>query len=143
MTLGSILAATDPVAVSSLLNEVGAPPRLKIQISGESLLNDGSAYVFFVIFSSLFLAEIGIPGLGEEIDLAQGFAIFFRMALGSAALGLAFGLGLTLILYCLNRRLNVEENVMQVLASIAIAYLTYYCAGKQVISILYLIATPD
>jgi NhaP-type Na+/H+ or K+/H+ antiporter len=131
MTLGSILAATDPVAVSSLLNEVGAPPRLKIHISGESLLNDGSSYVFFVIFSSLFLAQIGIPGLGEEIDTAQGFAIFFRMALGGTALGLAFGLGLTLILFCLNRRLNVEENVMQVIASITFAYLAYYSAGKQ------------
>lgn len=30
MTMGSILAATDPVAVSVLLNEVGAPPRLKM-----------------------------------------------------------------------------------------------------------------
>lgn len=43
MTFGAILSATDPVAVSALLNEVGAPPRLKILISGESLLNDGSA----------------------------------------------------------------------------------------------------
>jgi len=43
MTFGSILAATDPVAVSALLEEVGAPPRLQMHISGESLLNDGSA----------------------------------------------------------------------------------------------------
>jgi hypothetical protein len=43
LTFGAILSATDPVAVSALLNEVGAPPRLKIHISGESLLNDGSA----------------------------------------------------------------------------------------------------
>ena len=43
MTFGAILSATDPVAVSALLNELGAPPRLKIHISGESLLNDGSA----------------------------------------------------------------------------------------------------
>ena len=41
MTFGSILSATDPVAVSALLSEVGAPPRLKMHISGESLLNDG------------------------------------------------------------------------------------------------------
>eukprot|EP00568_Trieres_chinensis_P016341 CAMPEP_0183323592 /NCGR_PEP_ID=MMETSP0160_2-20130417/74813_1 /TAXON_ID=2839 ORGANISM="Odontella Sinensis, Strain Grunow 1884" /NCGR_SAMPLE_ID=MMETSP0160_2 /ASSEMBLY_ACC=CAM_ASM_000250 /LENGTH=57 /DNA_ID=CAMNT_0025491001 /DNA_START=48 /DNA_END=217 /DNA_ORIENTATION=- len=27
MTFGAILSATDPVAVSALLNEVGAPPR--------------------------------------------------------------------------------------------------------------------
>ena len=31
MTFGSILAATDPVAVSALLNELGAPPRLKVR----------------------------------------------------------------------------------------------------------------
>ena len=43
MVFGAILSATDPVAVSALLNKVGAPPRLKIHISGESLLNDGSA----------------------------------------------------------------------------------------------------
>ena len=27
MTFGAILSATDPVAVSALLNELGAPPR--------------------------------------------------------------------------------------------------------------------
>ena len=32
MTFGAILSATDPVAVSALLNEVGAPPRLKMHI---------------------------------------------------------------------------------------------------------------
>jgi len=42
MMFGSILSATDPVAVSALLEKLGAPPRLKIHISGESLLNDGS-----------------------------------------------------------------------------------------------------
>ena len=38
MTFGAILAATDPVAVSALLNEVGAPPRLKMHVSGELLV---------------------------------------------------------------------------------------------------------
>ena len=51
MTFGAILSATDPVAVSVLLNEVGAPPRLKIHISGESLLNDGSAIGVLMLFA--------------------------------------------------------------------------------------------
>jgi NhaP-type Na+/H+ or K+/H+ antiporter len=38
LTFGSILAATDPVAVCVLLNEVCAPPRLKMHISGEGTL---------------------------------------------------------------------------------------------------------
>lgn len=32
MTFGSILAATDPVAVAVLLNELGAPSRLKVRM---------------------------------------------------------------------------------------------------------------
>jgi len=32
MTFGSILSATDPVAVAALLEQVGAPPRLKVHI---------------------------------------------------------------------------------------------------------------
>jgi NhaP-type Na+/H+ or K+/H+ antiporter len=38
LTFGSILSATDPVAVCVLLNEVCAPPRLRMHISGEGTL---------------------------------------------------------------------------------------------------------
>lgn len=127
MTFGSILSATDPVAVAALLNEVGAPPRLKMHISGESMLNDGSAMVFYTIFSARYLYELGLPG-GEDVDVAQGFAIFFRMAGGGAALGIAFGLGLLLMLEHLNRRLDNEENVLQVAATVTVAYLSFYTA---------------
>lgn len=116
MTFGSILSATDPVAVAALLEQIGAPPRLKVHISGESLLNDGSAIVFFEIFSLRYLTELGIPGVGEEIDFAKGVGIFFRKALGSVATGIFFGVGLLVLLHILNRRFNREENVMQVLA---------------------------
>ena len=53
------------------------------------ILNDGSAMVFFTIFVVLFLNELGIDGVGTEVDLAQGFALFFRMSLGGAAVGMA------------------------------------------------------
>ena len=36
MTFGSILSATDPVAVAVLLNELGAPPRLKVSYYSSS-----------------------------------------------------------------------------------------------------------
>ena len=128
MTFGSILAATDPVAVASLLDEVGAPPRLKIHIAGESLLNDGSAVVFFAIFSGLFLLELGVDGLGTHVDLATGIELFCRMALGGACIGTVFGAGLVQILAFFKRRLSQEENVVEVTATITIAYLTYYTA---------------
>jgi hypothetical protein len=65
MTFGSILSATDPVSVAALLNELGAPPRLKTHISGEALLNDGAAIVFYSIFVLRYLYEMGVEGVGE------------------------------------------------------------------------------
>lgn len=126
MMFGSILSATDPVAVSALLESVGAPPRLKIHISGESLLNDGSAIVFYTIFSQLFLLELGVPGLGRNIDVAQGFALFFRMSLGAMASGIFFGLGTIILVRILNRRLNRGENVVETATTIIMAYICYF-----------------
>jgi len=50
---GAIVSATDPVAVVSLLKELGAPKQLATMIEGESLLNDGTAYVVFLIAKDL------------------------------------------------------------------------------------------
>ena len=49
LVLGSILAPTDPVAVSALLKNVGLPLPLQIVITGESLFNDGIAVVAFLL----------------------------------------------------------------------------------------------
>ena len=50
LLFGSIVSATDPIAVVALLKEVGASKKLNTLIEGESLLNDGTAMVFFLIF---------------------------------------------------------------------------------------------
>jgi len=128
LTAGSILSATDPVAVAALLEQVGAPPRLKVHIAGEALLNDGSAIVFFTIFSLQYLTELEVEGVGKEFDILSGFGKFFRMSLGAAAIGVFFGLGAMYISSKLDRRLNHEENVVEVTAEIAVAYLCYFVA---------------
>lgn len=53
LVLGIILAATDPVAVVATLQDLSAPPRLSTIIEGESLLNDGTAFVLFIIFVTM------------------------------------------------------------------------------------------
>lgn len=116
------------MAVAALLNEVGAPPRLKVHIAGESLLNDGSAIVFFTIFSSIYLRELGLPGVGEEYDIGSGIAKFFHMSAGGVAIGIFFGLGLLSVLGVLGRRLDREENVTEVAFTIAMAYTCYFTA---------------
>lgn len=50
LMLASIVSATDPVAVIACLRTLGAPEKLSSLIDGESLLNDGSAVVFFEVF---------------------------------------------------------------------------------------------
>jgi len=125
MVLGAILSATDPVSVTSTLNEVGAPPRLRMLIQGESMLNDGSAIVFFSIFTQLFLAE---QGVGQDVDVAEGFSLFFQKAVGGALIGVAFAIMLVLLLWMLDRELDEEETVLQVGATVAFAYLSYFTA---------------
>lgn len=56
-TLGSVLSATDPVAVVSLLKELGASTRFNTLIEGEALFNDGTAMVFFLFFCNLSKGE--------------------------------------------------------------------------------------
>ena len=92
------------------------------------MLNDASAIVFFSIFGARYLYELGIPGVGEDVDVARGFALFFRKSLGGVAIGLFFGLSLLFIMMKFDRRFSREENVVEVTATMAIAYIGYYVA---------------
>lgn len=53
--MGSILAATDPVAVVAILEDIGAPQRIKILVEGESLLNDGLSIFVYQILRNFVL----------------------------------------------------------------------------------------
>lgn len=75
------------------------------------------------------MSELG-EGVGDEVNVAEGFSLFFRMSLGGACIGIAFGIVLTAILYNFSRRLDPEENVMQVASTITLAYLCYYVADS-------------
>ena len=54
LVFGALISATDPVAVVALFRNIGAPRRLTLLLDGESLLNDGTAIVFFTLSLSLF-----------------------------------------------------------------------------------------
>jgi solute carrier family 9 (sodium/hydrogen exchanger), member 10/11 len=57
MVFGSIVTATDPVAVVSILKASGAKPSLIMIIVGESLMNDGTAMVLFGLFFGVLQGE--------------------------------------------------------------------------------------
>ena len=113
-----------------------------MHISGESLLNDGSAYVFFTIFRARFLYDLMVPGVGQNIGWGEGFKLFFQLSLGGMCLGFAFGIGTVLVLYMLKHRLSGEDSVTQVVLTISVAYMTYFsseisgCSG--ILGVLFL-----
>jgi NhaP-type Na+/H+ or K+/H+ antiporter len=81
--LGCILSATDPVAVVALLKDLGAKESLSTMIEGESLLNDGTAVVLFVVL--LEAVQVGyMPYEWYEI-----IGIFAKMAIGGPLWGMA------------------------------------------------------
>jgi CPA1 family monovalent cation:H+ antiporter len=83
LVFGTLISATDPVAVVGLFRTLGAPRRLTLLLDAESLLNDGTAVVFYSL--SLILASGGHAGAGT-------FAARFLLVVGVALLvGSIFG----------------------------------------------------
>ncbi|XP_023229059.1 sodium/hydrogen exchanger 10-like [Centruroides sculpturatus] len=113
---GTILSATDPVAVVALLRELGTSKSLSTIIEGESLLNDGSAIVAYDI-----LRELVVPG--TTVTATQIFLKFCQIALGGPALGFIVG---KLAVFCLSHIFN--DAVIEITVTLSAAYLTYYLA---------------
>jgi CPA1 family monovalent cation:H+ antiporter len=114
MLLGAILAATDPIAVITLLRRLNAPPGLAAILEGESLFNDGTGVAVF----SAVLATIltGAPSFGDAT------VRFFEITLGGAAIGIAVGfIGLALLRFA-------EDAPLEILATLVIAYGSYLAA---------------
>lgn len=120
MVFGSILSATDPVAVVSLLKSVGASPKLTILIVGESLLNDGSAMVLFTLFFNSLNGTVYTAG--------SIISFFFSAAIGSVLLGIAFGLVTVRWLRSANRPLKEIDVTTQIAITICCAYLCFFTA---------------
>lgn len=89
LLIGACLAATDPVSVSALLRELGAPPRLKALVEGESMFNDGTAVVAFSLVigialgtdsfdpQTLLVSFLTVVGVGLLVGLLLGFGISY------------------------------------------------------------------
>ena len=78
LLLGSILSATDPVAVISIFRNLGAPMRLTILVEGESLFNDATAIVVARILVGVaaggyvFTPEAALDGVTEFLIVFLG-----------------------------------------------------------------------
>jgi CPA1 family monovalent cation:H+ antiporter len=85
MVFGGIIAATDPIAVISLFRSLNAPRRLGVLVEGESLLNDGTAVVFFgVILTLASGAPVTAGGVAFDFLRTCGLGVLVGLGLGFA-----------------------------------------------------------
>jgi len=115
LLFGSIVSATDPVAVVVLLKELGASKRLSTLIEGESLLNDGTAMVVFLVLLDIVK---GIQLTPWDITVR-----FVRLSFGGAILGIIGGIIASQLL----RRIH-NNFVLEVNTTIFTAYLVFFIA---------------
>ncbi len=83
---GTILSATDPVAVVALFQKLHAPQRLSVLLEGESLFNDATAVVVFGLLVGLMLHP------STSLSASQVALDFSRHFVGGVVFGLALGL---------------------------------------------------
>jgi NhaP-type Na+/H+ or K+/H+ antiporter len=122
LTMGCMLSTTDPVAVVALLKELGASVRFNTLIEGESLLNDGTAMVFFMVFLNMVK--------GNTQSLTSVITNFIRMGLGGPLLGLGIGLIAT---YYLKK--VVRDDIMTANIIFVACYLSFYFAENTFLKV--------
>jgi len=112
--LSAIVAATDPIAVISVLRGLRAPAGLTAILEGESLFNDGTGVAVFAAVLASVLS--GAPSLG---DAAGRFLV---LTVGGAAVGVVAGAASVLLL----RR--AQEAELEILLTLVAAYGSYLLA---------------
>jgi len=126
IVFGCILSATDPVAVVALFGTLGVAPRLTMLISGESLLNDGTAMIVFTLMLKVTL--------GGSLHWDSVLAFFSRMTIVSCLFGAAYGfLSVIFIGMCAEENYH-SDTMIQVIITISCAFLTFFIAESELSS---------
>lgn len=113
--VGTILAATDPAAVISVLGHLRAPPRLTTLIEAESLFNDGTGIVIFALALQALSAPV------SPLDMVGQMVV---VVTASIAIGAALGWLASLALR------PVPDYLLELTISLVAAYGSYLLAQR-------------
>lgn len=114
LVFGALISATDPIAVLAIFRNLGAPARLRLLIDAESLLNDGTAIVFFTL--SLALLGGSAPSAGHLT------VQFFSIVGGGVAIGVAVGLAASAVIS------RIDDPMIEITITTIAAYGSFACA---------------
>ena len=117
LLFGALICATDPVAVVALLKEKSSRKRLETLVEGESLLNDGTAIVFFSLFYGFAL------GTTTKVEAMSVVAEFIWVVSAGLIIGAVIG---WIILWIIGKLIN--QPLIEITLSVAAAYLTFIIA---------------
>ncbi len=110
MVVGAMVAATDPVAVIATFRNLGTPRRLATLVEGESLFNDGTALVLFIVTVGSITGSVSIGETAGAIVVAVASSILIGLAAGWLA----------------SRLIKlVDDRAIELTISLAAAYGTY------------------
>ena len=118
--VGAMVAATDPISVIALFRTLKVDKRLGLLLEGESLFNDGTAFVLFGIL-------LHVAG-GGEWSLASGLSRFTLVVLGGAGLGLIAGLIVERLLR------TTTDHVVEIALTVVLAYGVFLLAEELHVS---------
>ena len=115
--LGAIVGPTDPVAAIATFSRIGVPPRMRLLVEGEAMINDGTALVAFRV--ALAAAVGGTFSFGDAV------LEFFENAAGGVAAGIAIGWLGTQVL---RRQSDVS---LSIFVTVITAYSSYIVAEEM------------
>lgn len=128
LLLGAIVSATDPVAVTALFKELGAPKRLEVLVEGESLFNDATAIVLFTILAAMLTG-------GRDADVLAGIGAFLTVFLGGAVVGYVSAVAVCVLIGRLHHVPLVEITLTFCLAYLAFILAEHYLHVSGVMAV--------
>jgi CPA1 family monovalent cation:H+ antiporter len=113
LLFAALISATDPVAVVALFRTLAAPRRLSVLVEGESLLNDGTAIIFFTLALGALAGPVSVGGLAASFVYVVGVGALVGAAVGAAGASLL-------------RR--VDEPMVEIMITTIVAYGSFLAA---------------
>ena len=114
LVFGALISAIDPIAVVAIFKNLGVPRRLAVLLEGESLLNDGTAIVFFTVSLAFVTGTVVTPG-GLAFD-------FIKIAGIGALIGMGVGLAVSQVIK------QVDDPMIEISLTMIAAYGSFLVA---------------